>query len=300
MIPSINDCTSYWILDEKEPCSKYVGILFGKNIMVYDKKYIDLTQLLNDNSRIHNVVIIQYDITYVLLENNNLYKIQITNSIDSKLICKNVKNIFTHNSSIYILQNNGKILDHNMIVKCENISVVTNVPRYIHFYRCLFVCCKDNKMLKFERINENESLNQTLNNNTVIDICIVLNVVYILCENNMIVICDIYGEKIITKILNGINSISAILQNKLGIIFDNNNVVVDYIYCDDSIKYNHDTYKSISIPNSPYCAKFNAQTIPYYPKYFMDRFIILVMSAKYGCNIKLPKYLYFMIADYLK
>ena len=302
MIPSINDLTSHWKFNEFPEFETYTGTLFGKNILVYNGKYVDLTQLLNDNSRIQNSIQINGCI-YVLLGNNNLYEIIIVDHVIHKLFCTNIKGIFVYDKCIHMLDNNGKIFDRNLTVSHENISVIPKIPQFDSDYIYVFICNKENNIINFN-YKFNKLLDGT-NTNTVVDICVMFNNVYILYDNNSIVICDICGKNITTKIFNNINSIVPISSDKIGIIFDDNNIVVNYIiynggFAYDTINHNHETYKAISIPNSPYCANFNTETIPYYPKYFMDRFIAFVMSVKYGHNIKLPKYLYFMIANNLK
>ena len=309
MIPSINDLTSYWQFDDFLTFRTYAGILFGKNILVYHKKYVDLTQLLNDNSRIYNSTQ-RNGYIYVLLENNNLYEIKLDDFITYKFVHKNVKDIFMYDRCIHMLQNDGNILNKEMKVLHKNIHIVPKIPQFENNYMFLFICNRENNLLLLNNGHIDDSLNNKLiniNNNTIIDICVVYNIIYILYNNNTIDICDTLGKIITTKALQNINSISAISSGQFGIIFDDNNVIIDReINCEingviaDTIDHNYKTYKAISIPNSPYCANFNTETIPYYPKYFMDRFIAFVMSVKYGCNIKLPKYLYFMIANYLK
>ena len=111
---------------------------------------------------------------------------------------------------------------------------------------------------------------------------------------------DEYKEKCVDTILcaHKIVSMSAVSSSNIILMLENN-VIIDLAhYCNTND--NHKSHKAISMSNFPYCANFNAETIPYYPKYFMDRFIAFVMSVKYSHNIRLPKYLYFMVANNLK
>ena len=135
------------------------------------------------------------------------------------------------------------------------------------------------------------------NTKKVVDMCIVGLDVAILQEDNAVIICNFFHDSVfIKKKINNVNCISPISHTKIGTICGDNNAIIYDITDLENPMFN----KLISIPNSPYCAKFNTQNIPYYPKYFMDRFIAFVMSLRHGCNIKLPKYLYFMIANYLR
>ena len=300
MIPSINDFTSHWNLYDSHLSNKYIGILFGENILVYNNQVINLTKLFNDNGRIYNVVK-NKKYLFVLLDNNNLYKIKIANFKTHELICRDVKNIFSYNYDTYILQINGNILNDKMAKTHKNISVVANIPRCCSGY--LYIHVYDNKQ-KFYRFKTTIKTNDEIQNNdikNVDDICIV-NMVSAILYNNNVIMCNLKNKIIMdnNKFKNVI-CISAVTYNIIGIIYGDNNAVKYKISGDSIINLdNLISYKSISIPNSPYCAKFNAQNIPYYPKYFMDRFIAFVMSVKYGCNTKLPKYLYFMIADCLR
>ena len=305
MIPSINDLTSHWRFDDDEHPTRYIGILFGENILVYDDRVINLTKLLNDNGGIYNAVN-NGNYMYVLLDNNNLHKIETTNFETHDLICKDVKNIYSRMWYTYILQNNGDVLDDNLKIIYKNISVVSNIHRHNNAYNYMHCCDNNNKFMVFSKIVNNDDANFIAipNINKVIDMCIVLADTMILHDNNIISICqdiETKNPKINTKNINNVNCISPVSNNTIGIIHDNYNAIIYKINDFYDVKiHDPERHKSISIPNSPYCAKFNTQTIPYYPKYFMDRFMVFVMSVKYGCNIKLPKYLYFMIANYLR
>ena len=299
MIPSINDFTSHWNFGDSHLSKKYIGILFGENTLVYNNQVVNLSRLFNDNGRIHNAIY-DKDQIYVLLNNNNLHTIKTTNLKTHELICRDVKNIFTYSCATFILKNNGDILDNDLVLIHKNIDVVTNIPRRCSVYNNVRVCDNNNNLFRFmSTLEPIKKIQHNINNIT--DICIVFEVCIMLCNNN-VVICDL-DNNVMTdnnEELKNVNCVSAIAYDKIGIIFDNNNIVIYEIY-DYGINFkDQKSYKSISIPNSPYCAKFNTQNIPYYPKYFMDRFIAFIMSVKYGCNIKLPKYLYFMIADYLR
>jgi len=70
MIPQIHDFTSYWVIK-----NGYAGILFGKNIVVYNDKVIDLNKELNDDSRINDINALNNTI-FILLENNILYNFE--------------------------------------------------------------------------------------------------------------------------------------------------------------------------------------------------------------------------------
>ena len=304
MIPSINDFTSYWRFDQFNQPTQYIGILFGENILVYNNQVINLTKLLNDNRRIHNAILNKKKL-YVLLDNNNLYIIETTNFGIYKLVCGDVKNICAYVNKIYILQNNGDVLNNNLVLTHKNVSVVSNIPRSCTDYTHIYGCYTNNMGFEFATI-PNPSV--PLNTNKIVDMCIVCVCTIILCNDNTASMYKYCGNKIKTfgeKIKN-VNCISSVSRDTIGIIYGDYNVVVYKVKCwelyttDDSMFDGSMSHKSISIQNSPYCAKFNAQTIPYYPKYFMDRFIAFVMSVKYGYNIKLPKYLYFMIANYLR
>ena len=324
MIPSINDFTSHWVFDDSDQSSIYAGILFGENILVYNRQLINLSKLLNDNNRIHNIII-NKQIIYVLLDNNNLYTIETTKFETHNLICKNVKNIFSHMCITYILQNNGDVLGGKLkLPNCcglesqlklpkqnglepqlekilENISVVSNIPRSCIGYVYIYGCDNNNEFFEFD--GPRTKLAKTrLNVGKVTDMCITLGSTIILNDNNVAIICKLSYETVTDDLkFKNVNCISAISSEKVGLMCNNNDAII-FELCVNKRNNPIDpvSYKSISIPNSPYCAKFNTQNIPYYPKYFMDRFVVFIMSVKYGCNIKLPKYLYFMIADYLR
>ena len=296
MKPAIDDFTTYWDFDKPGTFKRYAGILFGENILVYINKVFNLSQLFGDNSRILNAHRESRKI-YVLLENENLYVLKIAVPVTYKFVCANITNMFLYKRNIHMLQNDGKIMNSDLKVINENISVVSNIPRYDVNYFGLFTCDKNNNICGFvdhtPKILPNTSSH-------VISICIVGTTVLILHNNNTLDIHGIFGEKFNNIVLPNINSISAVSGEDFGIIYDNDNVIINNNNNFRDPNYEFASYKGISIPNSSYCADFNAQTIPYYPKYFMDRFIAFVMSVKYSSNIKLPKYLYFMIANHLK
>ena len=300
MIPSINDFTSYWQLDKLDQPSKYVGVLFGENILVHDYKVINLSKLLNDNSRIHNVIVHDSWNTkvYVLLKSNNLYIINVDTLLKHKLVCANVGNIFMYLRDIYLLRNDGAFLNHKLKIVSENLfNGPCGLPDHSYYVGVIY----DNKNHTSEICTSIALVIEKLvNADIVTNISVTQSVVAMLFDNNTVINnCK----------LKNINCIGIISYNKLGIIYDENNMVTyntplsirgltsvhTVINLDNPI-----LSKSISIPNSPYCAKFNTQNISYYPRYFMNRFIAFIMAVKYGCNIKLPKYLYFMIADYLR
>ena len=297
MIPSINDFTSHWKFCDFS--TKWIGILFGENILVYNGSVINLTKLFNDNGRIHNAIDNKEKI-YVLLDNNNLYEIEIKYLETYNLICKDVKNICSYIGNTYILKNNGEILNVNLVAINSNISIVTNIPRSRCKYDHVYICDKNNEFhtLQDMLLGNKQIIQQINKTNNVADICVVEDIIIILYnDTNTFAIYNLDHEMIMDNDkFKNVNCIGAISHCEIGIMYDNNNVVVyeGYGIVDMS------PYKSISIPNSPYCAKFNTQNIPYYPKYFMNRFMAFIMSVKYGCNIKLPKYLYFMIADCLR
>ena len=306
MIPSINDFTSYWQFDELEKPEKYTGILFGENILVFDNQVINLSKLFDDNSRIYNAIrkfkCGHDNLIYILLENNKLYKINITDSVTHKLIRKNVKNIFTRNSHIHVLKNNGNVLNSKCKIIYRDISVVPRLPHFENNYGYMYVCNKHNKVFELGNKHANNLFDETLNSTkNVVDICVIYNNVYVLYDDDLIVVRRMSGIYIGKLVFCNIVSISVISQNKLGIMHGDNNVLIyDIPHHAGNDSYDCVSQKGISITNSPYCAQFNAESIPYYPKYFMDRFIAFIMSVKHSYNIKLPKYLYFMIANYLK
>ena len=299
MIPSISDFTSYWRFDESHLLNKYIGILFGENILVYDDQVINLTKLLNDNNRIYNVIT-NKQIIYVLLDNNNLYTIETTNFKTYELVRKDVKNIFSYTCNIFMLQNNGDVLNDKFEIIYKDVSVVANISRgHISSYY-IYGCNGNNEFFRFNDIFSNPEKTIPITNK-IIDMYLVRANTIILHDDNTVSIHQSL-DNIVKKLqFKNVNCISAISSNILGMIYDDNNVIV-YTVNNWQITDLDDfwSYTSISITNSPYCAKFNAQNIPYYPKYFMDRFIAFIMSVKYGCNIKFPKYLYFMIANYLR
>ena len=298
MKPTIKDCTCHWQLTDSNELNQYIGIAFGRNVMVFNNRCINLTRLLNDKSRIHNCVKIKHNI-YVLLENNNLYKVKAGCDV-YKFVRGNIKNIFVHDSEIYMLQNDGKILNHKFVVIYENISVVSNVSRTCDAPPFIFICDKNNKILNFREIEYSESFNHTLNNpNPVIDICFAGISVCVLYNNNTVNVYSLYGGLSTHPKLNNASSISAISPDEFGVICNNNDVMIDLL-CHNDTEQNYKTHKAISIPNSPYCVQFDLQTMSYYPKYFMDRFIAFVRAAKYGYNVRLPKYICLMIANCLK
>ena len=300
MIPSINDFTSHWNFSEYDQPTRYIGTLFGENMLVYNKQIINVSELLNDNGRIYNAIK-NNETLYVLLNNNNLYGIETTIFKTHKLICKDVKNIFSYNCNMYILQTNGNILNDKMAIIHENIAVVANNPRICTSYGCIPVCNNNNELFEFDKTNS-EPIEVKQNAGKFVNMCIVYWITIILNDNNIAIVCHISSKTIKNCFeFRNANCISAVSGSSIGFIYDDNNAVIFRANDYNKIKLeNLVSHKSISIPNSPYCAKFNTQNIPYYPKYFMDRFIAFVMSVKYGCNIKLPKYLYFMIADYLR
>ena len=298
MILSINDFTSYWRFDDDEHPTQYIGILFGENILVYNDQVINLTKLLNENGRIYNAIYKKKKL-YVLLDNNNLYKIITTNFAIYELICINVKNIFSYDCGTFILQNNGNVLDDKLRKIHEGISVVANIPRCHVYYRSIYVCDTNNLIFKF--YTSPKKFAKLPDITKVDDMCIASNDCIVLCNDGTAITCNLFKEKIISKKFWNVNCISAVEQYVIGVIYDDYNIITYKVDEQINEEFNNPvSYKGVSILNSPYCAKFNAQTIPYYPKYFMDRFMVFVMSVKYGCNIKLPKYLYFIIANYLK
>ena len=172
MIPSINDCTSHWKLTEIPNFDRYIGITFGKNIIVYNGRYTDLTELLNDDSRIYSVVKIICNI-YVLLENGNLYKIAAGGrDITYKFIRGNIKNIFVYDDKICMLCNDGKILNKHFVVIYENMSVVANMSLVNDPHPYVFICGKDKKILHYGVKKWSKIFYKTLNNtNNVTNMC---------------------------------------------------------------------------------------------------------------------------------
>ena len=309
MIPSTNDFTSYWNFCDFS--TQYIGILFGENILVYNDWVINVSKLLNDNGRIFNAINNNNKKLYVLLDNTNLYVIETTNFKTHRLICKDVKNIFSHLNGTFILKNNGDVLNDELELQNysglvgpahKNIPVVANSPRTCASYACVHGY-GNNRLFEFNRTNTKPSeIKQNVGK--FIDMCITCEIILILNDNNTAIMCSLSGGTIENYFkFKNVNCVSAISSVSIGFIYDDNNAIV--FKADDYGEINLEnpiSYKSnlISIPNSPYCAKFNTQNIPYYPKYFMDRFMAFVMSVRYGCNIKLPKYLCFMIANYLR
>ena len=148
MTPSINDFILHWNFDYRYLLKQHIGILFGENILVYNEQVINLTKLFNDNGRIYNAVIGKKKI-YVLLNNNNLYAIETTNLKNHKLICKYVKNIYSKENYVYILRQNGYVVNDKLNVIQQNTSVITNVPRCCNYYDCIHVCDNNNEFFEF-------------------------------------------------------------------------------------------------------------------------------------------------------
>ena len=304
MFPTINNLTSYWILDNLTTTRTFAGILFGKNILVCNGQLIDLPGELN-KSRIYDVLTNKTDV-YILLTNNHLWKIGIPyyfhHSVTYNLIHKNVKNIFIYVDYVYMLCNDGKILDNKFDTIYKDISVVSNNPRC--GYKCvIFIVNKDNVPCVFtgcDLVPYDPELSKNVNK--IIDICVISRHVVLLYDNKTVAIYDASvldsnANKFKNINLHNVNCISTIDSSNIEIMFDNDNA----FYIDSFLNaHTCSPHKKISLTNSSYCAQFNAQTIPYYPKYFMNRFITFVMSVKYSHNIKLPKYLYFVIANHLK
>ena len=300
MIPSINDFTSYWNFGDSDESSMYAGILFGENILVLNRQVINMSKLLNDNGRIHNIII-NRKIIYVLLDNNNLHVIVAKNFVTHNLVCQDVKNIFSYTDDTFILKINGDVLNSKLQIILQNISVVSNSPSSHTSYNHIHGYNNNNEFFEFYKTNI-VPFKMEQNTGIIVDMRITYGTTIMLNNNNIAILC-LLNRGIMNEYLElkNVNCVSALSGGRVALVYDDNNAIT--IVTNNYKKINPESLvpcKSISIPNSPYCAKFNTQNIPYYPKYFMDRFIAFVMSVKYGCNIKLPKYLYFTIADCLR
>lgn len=333
MIPVINDFTSYWYLGVHNKKKIYVGILFGENILVYGKKQYDLSQLITHNNSRIKTVLLNNDktILYALFENTILYAFTLYPDCDPEYITNNVEQIFTCQDDLCLLHTNGQITDinictiNNNIIKGYNIntnyndiikvpSISANLIPYLTIengalYALQYMLCidkqnkfkyNDTKMLPKNPIIKYTNINI---HRQITDVCICYHQLAILYDDHTLdmyfSIYDTPDKKniVFNKTITGVIAISPANRHNIGILLESGTVVIHKYDNQENIQY-----KGIRVPNSEYCMDYGCLTARYFPQYFKKRFFAFIASVKYAenINIKMPKYLYFMVANYFK
>jgi len=201
-----------------------------------------------------------------------------------------------------MLHINGNITDVDMVPICSNISITCKIPRICLNYNSIYHITDQNTITEFCHNNSHYVTKSIFHciNKTIQAFCISDCTYAILYDNGEFVIqyCP-YLESSSNNQMQQINNVKIISaqHEKISVLLYDNTVIVFEVY--PKIKKINE-YKQIKLENSPYCANFDINTIQYYPKYFLTRFFIFVVSIKYTINIKIPKYLLFIIANYLK
>ena len=299
MIASINDFTCYWNLCELVNYSKIIGILFGKTTLIYNNIQYDIDNLISNNSRICDCQV-TYLYIYVLFENGLVYEFNKSNILLHKQIHSNAKQIFK------VLNDNLGVLYHDGFLTCcgktcEGITCIEK--QYIHEYGTTILQLKNNILDYFVAtyIFGNKKTIKYNDTHNLIDVYGIPCYCYIFLYNNKQ--ATLFDTNIKTKIVTfkNVESISITGDKKFNVIFSDNNIC-EFQLINNKLEQ-QSSCKSKSIPDSSYCINFNINSMSLFPKYFLDRFVVLVMSIRYTTNlhkIKLPKYLYFMIANCLK
>lgn len=336
MIPVINDFTSYWYLGVHNKKKIYVGILFGENILVHGKKQYDLSQLITHNNSRIKTVLLNNDktILYALFENTILYAFTLRLDCDSKYITNNVEQIFICQDDLCLLHTNGQTTDINMctinneITKGYNINTnyndIIKVPSIsANLYSCWttenkilyalqYMLCID-KQNKFKyndtQMLPKKSIIKYTNikiHRQITDVCICYYQLAILYDDHTLDMYNVYSSIydtpdqkniVFNKTITGVIAISPANRHNIGILLESGTVVIHKYNNRENIQY-----KGIRVPNSGYCMDYSCLTAIYFPQYFKKRFFAFMASVKYAenINIKMPKYLYFMVANYFK
>jgi len=309
---SMYDFTSYWIINIDDT-SVYIGNLFGKIVLLRNNDIIDLN--INENYKIKNVRVVDntenYKI-YILFANGNVYKINSKNACVLKY--KDIKNIHSHDCTLYIFDNDNVVYNSNMIkydkLHTKNTIVAKSSTDWSINFSVDIVICIDNEKISglcHGKVITIYSENNDIFNIKHIDDIIMIHFDAVILHNKNISImvanrniplmpyhCINLNQYIKTLPITNAVYISPI-SNEYGLILCDDLSVIK-IYANN--EYETLKGKFINIPNS-HCLAFNEFTCKYYPKYFTNRFITFIKSVKYGLNIKIPKYLLFIIANHL-
>ena len=292
MIPSIDDFTSYWIISR----NYYIGILFGENILVKNNVIINLNHKTKNNSRIKKVCYQKIHIyySYILFDNNCLYEIDPNNNVN--LIASEVMDIYLHDSDFRLLHKDNSIRKKNMeiIKQLDGTAMIPNLPLCRTYYMLSYIY---NKCIY--SLQNYEKLCEIPNIETISDFIMMNYTLIILHNKKLTIIPDMMHNITLHDLtISGLQHISPYDENSILALFDDLSIGRIYInYTDESCNV---IGKCVNIENSSYCVPFNAITCKYYPNWFKTRFFTFIMSLKFGINIKLPKYLFFIMANHLK
>jgi len=296
----IEDFTTYYKFDE----NKYIGILFGQNVMLVNNNiYIDFNILCNNNNRIIDInnYYSNENKIYVLFNDYKLYEINISTKKIMD-IYNDIKGMYMRNNVVCLLYGNNIInLKREIII--NDVMVCCKIPTKSNYCCVLYADTSNNliqlygdttfvKLIKYNIISINISVNDVLilSNDGTNNICNFLSLSTGKIEN----LIEINSDK---KIIH----INPLTNSSFEILYDDYTIEI-IKKCRMLNDITHIKGSGITLTDSFYCAPFNEKTINLFPKYFLTRFIAFVMSIKYTENlnyIKLPKYLFFMIANYL-